>query len=210
MAQIASTHHKQVHTPVPDGTESTDEVIILILGVVVFATFALGLVSQLCDTSILFFRRKQLWELDDEEYGFRQPQYPGSIERTQQHQMSELEAGAVPNNLATESLKNGDRADPTSHYPRWATRYGSIIQHDIVSVNGARKMVLVVDIDADSSGHGVQDGYTEWFRKWQQRREANICQERDGPWLDESAPLLGTDREEPASAIHPLQEVEVN
>ncbi|KAL4916354.1 hypothetical protein BDW62DRAFT_186559 [Aspergillus aurantiobrunneus] len=157
-----STRPGHVHTPDPDDTKAADEIIILILGVVVFVTFALGLVSQLSEIPILYPRRREYWdELDEDEYY-------GSGE------LNGMNAVSDPENQVGAC---------TAQVPlRSATRYGSITPH-IVQVDGITKMVLVVDA-ATPPRDAALDAYAEWFAGWRRRVEQRRL-------LDESASLLG-------------------
>ncbi|KAL4926596.1 uncharacterized protein BDV17DRAFT_151310 [Aspergillus undulatus] len=200
-----STHPGHFHVPDSDGA------IILMLGGLVFVTFALGLVSQLCEKSIPLFSflspRKQYYE-NEYEYGIGDTGI--------NHKMADLEAGmsaaaTAAHSLPPPSTSSGGEEQPTRpHLPRRSTtRYGSIIQH-VLDVHGVRKMVLVVDTDAgnnldrdndgrDAAGQSRSpDEYAEWYARWRQyqshieaerQREQEYEAEIEG--LDESAPLLG-------------------
>ncbi|KAL2840084.1 hypothetical protein BJX68DRAFT_189771 [Aspergillus pseudodeflectus] len=159
--------HGHHHLPDLDGTKTSDEVIILILGAIVFLTFALGLAFQLCDKPVWFLRRKQLaWqEYDDED----------NDDFGQIHQMAELDVEAAAataaqtlSGIAEPLLKPGSSHQLQLHPFRGATRYGTITQHHI-EVGGVRKMVLVVEADLVGEGPSMQDGYTEWFERWRER-----------------------------------------
>ncbi|KAL3447452.1 hypothetical protein BJX65DRAFT_308179 [Aspergillus insuetus] len=161
--------HGHHHLPDLDGTKTSDEVIILILGAIVFLTFALGLAFQLCDNPVWFLRRKQLaWEEDEYE---DQDNDFGQI-----HQMAEFDVEAAAATAAqtlsgiTEPLlKPGSSHQLQLHPFRGATRYGTITQHH-VEAGGVRKMVLVVEGGLVGEGPStVQDGYTEWFEAWRER-----------------------------------------
>ncbi|KAL4814899.1 hypothetical protein BDW67DRAFT_164930 [Aspergillus spinulosporus] len=188
-----STHPGHFHLPDSDGA------IILMLGAVVFLTFALGMMSQLCEVPILFFvRRKQYWYEEDDDLDLEQ----GLGQTALNHRMSDFEADPGAGRPSQPRvLDRGSRREHQTgvgHRPpsRPMTRYGSIQQH-IIDVNGVRKLVLVVDID--KYGHGAAsesspDEYAEWFERWhqqqqQQQREAEVAGSEEP--LDESAPLLG-------------------
>ncbi|OJJ56474.1 hypothetical protein ASPSYDRAFT_91735 [Aspergillus sydowii CBS 593.65] len=164
-----------VHPSDPDGAKAADEIIILILGAVVFVTFALGLVSQLYETPIFFSgrrrrRRRQYWDDEDDEDEY---QYYGfGDESGGMNAMSDLEAGTCTAAAAQLPLRS-------------ATRYGSITPH-IMDINGVTKMVLVVDA-ATPPTEGALDSYTEWFATWRKRMDSY----REQQLLEETAPLLG-------------------
>ncbi|KAJ0417813.1 hypothetical protein BJY00DRAFT_315604 [Aspergillus carlsbadensis] len=172
--QSNSTHlvhgHSHHHLPDLDGTKTSDEVIILILGAIVFLTFALGLAFQLCEKPVWFLQRKQLdWEEEEEEYEYT---YEDNDDSGQTHQMAEFDVEAAAATAAqtlslTEPLlKPGSSHQLQVHPYRGATRYGTITQHH-VEVGGVRKMVLVVEGDfVGEGGPSVHDGYTEWFERW--------------------------------------------
>ncbi|KAL4861689.1 hypothetical protein BDV12DRAFT_61415 [Aspergillus spectabilis] len=165
-------HPGHVHAPNSDETTKyADWVVILVLGVVVFTIFALGLMHQFRDTLILFTRGKQ--HLEDKEKGYEIGEVDDYPTYAQHHNMSDLEGGTTSNNLAADSSNEGDSVN-LSDYPRWITRNGNINQH-AVDVNGSRKLVLFVDVDLprDEVRDEVQDGYTEWLRRWREEREGH-------------------------------------
>ncbi|KAL2839519.1 hypothetical protein BJY01DRAFT_250473 [Aspergillus pseudoustus] len=169
-------HH---HLPDLDRTKTSDEVIILILGAIVFLTFALGFAFQLNDKPVWFLRRAHpVWEEDDDNDN----DFVGQV-----HQMAELDletaatTATVTDPLLFKSEVDGDGADMQFPPTRWAARYGAITQHH-VDVGGVRKMVLVVEGDVTSLGAGagadevaagpsIQDSYTAWFERWRGRNE---------------------------------------
>ncbi|KAL2800109.1 hypothetical protein BJX66DRAFT_332254 [Aspergillus keveii] len=165
--------HGHHHLPDLDGTKASDEVIILILGAIVFLTFALGLAFQLCDKPVWFLRRKQLAWQEGEEY---EDIEDFGDDCGQIHQMAEFDVEAAAATAAqtlsgiTEPLlKPGSSHQLQLHPFRGATRYGTITQHH-VEVGGVRKMVLVVEADLGGEGPSTgQDGYTEWFEGWRER-----------------------------------------
>ncbi|KAL2814016.1 hypothetical protein BJX63DRAFT_431648 [Aspergillus granulosus] len=162
--------HSHHHLANLDGTKTSDEVIILILGAIVILTFALGLVFQLCDDSVWFFWRKQGYWQEEEDNRFGQD-----------HQMAELNLEAAAAAI-TDPLIKGD-----SHQPLpspWATRYGTITQHH-VDIGGVRKMVLIVEGDRTNGVPQEQDGYTEWFERWRGRHETKADVEAGEQALDE-------------------------
>ncbi|KAL4784549.1 hypothetical protein BJX76DRAFT_326899 [Aspergillus varians] len=156
-----STHPHHVHTPVSD-TLDADEKIILVLGAVVFLTFALGLVSRLYDTPFSFPRGKQYWE-EEEFSGF--------------HNDPEVGDGAGDGAGADVYTAKLNLPIPS------ATRYGGIKPY-LVNSNGVQKMVLVVP---PGDGDQVQDAHSLWFARWRQRLETDPRQQ----FLDERSPLLG-------------------
>ncbi|KAL3429006.1 hypothetical protein BDV09DRAFT_58979 [Aspergillus tetrazonus] len=182
-----TTHSGHFHLPDSDGA------IILMLGAVVFLTFALGMMSQLCEVPILFFiRRKQYWYEEDDDLDLEQ----GLGQTALNHRMSDFEAdtGAGRRTQPRVLDRGSQRAQQpeSGHSSRPMTRYGSIQQH-MIDVNGVRKLVLVVDIDkyGRGSSEASPDEYAEWFERWrwQQQREAEMAVSEEP--LDESAPLLG-------------------
>ncbi|KAL4733810.1 hypothetical protein BDV11DRAFT_73896 [Aspergillus similis] len=190
MSASNSTHPGHFHVPDSDGA------IILMLGAVVFLTFALGMMSQLCEVPILFFaRRKQYWYEEDDDLDLEQ----GLGQTALNHRMSDFEANTGTGRrsqprVLDRGLQREYRPESESEPPsRPVTRYGSIQQH-MVDVNGIRKLVLVVDIDKygrGASSEASPDEYAEWFERWrqQQQREAEVAVSEEP--LDESAPLLG-------------------
>ncbi|KAL4941389.1 hypothetical protein BDV06DRAFT_180924 [Aspergillus oleicola] len=160
-----STHPGHIHVADSDGA------IILILGALVFVTFALGL---LCDKSIplfsYFFRpRKQYY--DEYDFSDEASNYALCLDGTSSnHKMADLESGlanahthpsptpSLPPSSASMAGEMRDRpslslslSGSKPHLPRRSTtRYGSIMQH-VLDVNGVRKMVLVVG-DGDDNG----------------------------------------------------------
>ncbi|KAL4955578.1 hypothetical protein BDW69DRAFT_115893 [Aspergillus filifer] len=184
MANSTLTHPGHEHF------QSSDGVIILVLGALIFVTFALGMVSQLCDKSIplfsYFFRpRKQYYDdfapgyTDNDAdsystYGLALDNSSGS-----NHKMADLdlESGLVhastipslpPSSSASmrDSLISGTRPSLGLGLPRRSTtRYGSIRQH-VLDVNGVRKMVLVVggnenQLRPESSAGESREGFQE-------------------------------------------------
>ncbi|KAL4793190.1 hypothetical protein BDV19DRAFT_391412 [Aspergillus venezuelensis] len=163
MANSTSTHPGHRHL------QSSDGVIILVLGALIFVTFALGL---LCDKSIplfgYFFRpRKQYYEFTpeytdadnsdpnnsetDSTYGLALDTTSGS-----NHKMADLESGLIhaspipslpPSSAASMRGSSISGPRPSLGLPRRSTtRYGDLKQH-VLDVNGVRKMVLVVGGD---------------------------------------------------------------
>ncbi|KAL4809124.1 hypothetical protein BDV18DRAFT_133998 [Aspergillus unguis] len=173
---INTTQHGNgvpLHFHVPD----SDGAIILMLGAVVFVTFALGLVSQLCEMTIFPFPRRRsshAWDITEED-------------SESNHQMAELDLEAAHYDhsplLSRPSSSRPQSKDLMPVRPklvsRPTTRYGSIMQHE-VTVNGARKLVLVVD-DQESRAEGSPDGYTAWLERWRTQHDRII---------DERAPML--------------------
>ncbi|KAL4960191.1 uncharacterized protein BDV14DRAFT_204937 [Aspergillus stella-maris] len=175
MANSTSTHPNHRHF------QSSDGVIILVLGALIFVTFALGLVSQLCDRSIplfsYFFRpRKQYYEFTpeytdadnhnnnsnnsdtDSTYGLALDTSSGS-----NHKMADLESGLVhaspipslpPSSSGSMRGSSISGPRPSLGLPRRSTtRYGDLKQH-VLDVNGVRKMVLVVGGDDEQARAG--------------------------------------------------------
>ncbi|RDW67199.1 uncharacterized protein DSM5745_09065 [Aspergillus mulundensis] len=196
MSSSNSTHPGHFHVPDSDGA------IILMLGAVVFLTFALGMMSQLCEVPILFFiRRKQYWYEEDDDLDLEQ----GLGQTALNHRMSELEAetGAPRRSRPRPRHRYSDREPhrelgPESEYSyetpsRPTTRYGSIQQH-MVEMNGIRKLVLVVDIDKYNRGEPSEaspDEYAEWFERWRQQQQREAEEAVSDEPLDEGSPLLG-------------------
>ncbi|KAL5041675.1 hypothetical protein BDW71DRAFT_163292 [Aspergillus fruticulosus] len=191
MSNTNSTHPGHFHVPDSDGA------IILMLGAVVFLTFALGMMSQLCEVPVLFFvRRKQYWYEEDDDLDLEQ----GLGETALNHRMSDLEADTGTGRRSRSRLRFFDREpqhgpQPEREYEppsRPTTRYGSIQQH-MVEVNGIRKLVLVVDIDKYDRGapEASPDDYAEWFERWRQQQQREAEEAVSNEPLDESAPLLG-------------------
>ncbi|KAL2813437.1 hypothetical protein BJX63DRAFT_394435 [Aspergillus granulosus] len=188
--------HGHHHLPDLDGTKTADEVIILILGAIVFLTFALGLIFQLCETPPWLPRRKHhVWneEADDEN------------DHGQFHQMADLnldlESASSTTSTVTDRLLEGRCC---GHHPlRWATRYGTITQHH-VDVGGVRKMVLVIEAGLDDEGAPVHDGYSQWFERFRVWSNENsvvgvgerVADQRD--LLEDDVPFNGGDLEQGA------------
>ncbi|KAL2815818.1 hypothetical protein BDW59DRAFT_12955 [Aspergillus cavernicola] len=196
-ATANSTQSRHVHNPNWDATKYTDGKIILILGVVVCMTFALGLLSQLCEISILSCLRN--WRREDDAYPELNPV-------AQRHRMSDLEAGGIilahnACDIPIDLAKKGSNVS-LAEYPRWKARYGTITEH-MLDVNGVRKLVLVVDhASLPSDSDRAQDGYAEWFGRWrqQQEAEASFLDAMSQPFLDdEFTPLMGPIRDDSKS-----------
>ncbi|KAL3467192.1 hypothetical protein BJX64DRAFT_192127 [Aspergillus heterothallicus] len=170
--------HGHHHLPDLEGTRTSDEVIILILGAIVFLTFALGLAFQLCEKPVWLLRRK--CQSHDQE----QDNDLGQI-----HQMAELDLEAAAAATVTDPLLK-----PGNHQLvplQWSTRYGAITQHHI-DVGGVRKMVLVVEGDAPCEGVQMHDGYTQWFERWRGRTQIKDGVETTKRAMEETD-LLGED-----------------
>ncbi|KAL3477937.1 hypothetical protein BJX99DRAFT_115534 [Aspergillus californicus] len=170
-----STRPRHVHDPDWEEARAADAKIILILGAVVCLTFALGLVSQLCEISIFPCSGKRHWD-DDLELNA-----PAQYHKSPDETGMLVSVSAHASDDVTDSSTNGNMY--MAEIPRWTTRYGTITQH-IVVVGGFRKLVLVVNPTRDRA----QDGYTEWFRRWRQRRDIEAS---DQP-LDTYTPLLAS------------------
>ncbi|KAL6238518.1 hypothetical protein BDW75DRAFT_21666 [Aspergillus navahoensis] len=191
MSNSNSTHPGHFHVPGSDGA------IILMLGAVVFLTFALGMMSQLCEVPVLFFvRGRQYWYEENDDLDLEQ----GLGQTALNHRMSDLDADTDTGRRSRYRLRFFDRElqhEPQSareYEPpsRQTTRYGSIQQH-MVEVNGIRKLVLVVDIDKYDRGapEASPDDYAEWFERWRQQQQREAEEAVSDEPLDESAPLLG-------------------
>ncbi|KAL5335594.1 hypothetical protein BJX70DRAFT_311012 [Aspergillus crustosus] len=170
------------HAPAPEDTKHADWVIILVLAVVVFTVFAIGLMSQYRDTLVLFCRSKYE-QLDEEkehesEYEFRQidnrtnnANHNPSRTHARRRTMSTVNSLAARSRSHSlmESAENGFAGGDS----RWVTQNGDLNQH-LVDVNGSKKLVLFVDSKAvdEEDGQGAGGEYTEWLKRWRRERAA--------------------------------------
>ncbi|KAL4878136.1 hypothetical protein BJY04DRAFT_116176 [Aspergillus karnatakaensis] len=161
-----------VHPPLARDTKHADWVIILILAVVVFTVFAIGLMSQYRDTLILFCRSKQYLKDEEKEYEYEFGEMSHSAPGPQQGRARRRTVTAVEGHSRSTSLLDSSSAfEEAENSARWVTRNGNL-NEQVVDVNGTRKVVLFVDSNSPENGGGAGgDEYAEWLRRWRRERE---------------------------------------